>query len=181
MIIWRPLFQYVATIVLAQPGGPIPAKPPQEIVDCHTLKGLSLPIKNDLGIAVRCRLDTTNLVCLPGLTIEEDVQKIRDLCVTPDRRPVTDPYCVASTAGLYPQKVIQRGQFRVDLDNGTTEGRWLDIPYGVWGRKEILAQRKPIIREGRDICVYLREESIYLGRPRQNQPPHLQGKPTEPK
>ncbi len=148
--------------VLAQP---VPAAaPPLEIVDCKSLEGLSKPIVSDLGVAVRCRLETGSLKCLPGAQLKADVTGIIDLCVRPDGHPIHAPRCIANRARNYNQSIIERAKHRVETNDGI-EYRWLDLPYNIASRKEVLAQSKPINRLGTDACVYLRKEKMYLTRP----------------
>ena len=130
----------------------------------QTLEGLSKPILSDLGVAVRCRLETGSLKCLPGASLKADVTGNIDLCVRADGHPIHSPRCVANRALNYNQSIIERAKHRVET-NGVIEYRWLDLPYNIASRKEVLAQTRPINRLGTDVCVYLRKEKIYLTRP----------------
>ena len=142
-----------------------------DMVDCTTLQSLSKPIVSKLGVAVRCRLEAASLVCLPGARLAADISETRDLCLSADGRPIHSPRCVANRALTYNQSIIERARHRVETNRGI-EYRWLDLPFNIASRKEVLAQVEPIIRPGPDGCVYLRKEKIYLTRP---------GRPAMPK
>ncbi len=156
---------------VAQAPKPVQPAVPEEIVDCRSLPGLSSALLRNLGNDVRCRLERRDVTCVPGLTLSKNMSGDHDLCVTEDKRPVGSPYCVAKNTSLYGQKIIQRGRFIVDMPDGTSPVRWLDIPFGETGRKDVLVQRKPIVRPGWDVCVYLRKEVLYQTRRQTGQVP----------
>ena len=154
-------------------GKPIAKK--LEIVDCRQLKDLSPPIKRNLGPGVRCRLETAGLLCLPGLVLTRDANGEEDLCATADGRLVGTPFCRARAEKLYNQATIQRGHFLVERAGKPAATELLDIPFNLTGRKELLAQSKPIRRPGPDACVYLRQEVKIYHRPRPKKNPQSKG------
>ena len=150
------------SVLTAQPQVP----PEEEIVDCTTLKGLSDAIIRNLGANVQCRLERRDLTCVPGTTLAVDVTGDIDLCLSADKRPLTQPYCQSRNSAVYPQKIIERGRFTVDFPDGRSEQLLLDLPFTTTGRKESLAQSQPIERPGPDACVYLQKRILYHPHPR---------------
>ena len=139
---------------------------PDETVACEGLEGLSKAVVRNLGGNVRCRLERRDVTCVPGTTLTVDAKGDIDLCLSPDKRPLTHPYCAARNPGIYRQRIIQRGRFVVDLPDGRSEVRLLDLPFSVTGRKENLAQTQPIEQAGPDACVYIQKRVLYHPYPR---------------
>ncbi len=133
-------------------------QPPNEetVVKCSGVTGLSESTFKHLGDAIRCRIDDASLRCGPGLTLVRDSKRDQDICHHPDGRAIQAPRCIARNAQIYKQKIVERGMFTVDRNDGTTRVEKLDLPFSYTGRKEVLAQSKPINRPGVDGCVYLR-------------------------
>ena len=156
------LLPAVLTSAAAQPA----ANPADTTVDCTTLKGLSAALIRNRSGDVRCRMEPRDVTCVPGTTLAIDVTGDIDLCLSADKRPVTHPYCKARNPGVYRQRIIQRGRFIVDLPDGQSEVRLLDLPFATTGRKESLAQAQPIQRPGADACVYMQKRTLYHPYPR---------------
>ena len=162
----RMLSLLILTAVLSSATAQPVANQKDLTVDCTTLKGLSAALLRNRSGDVRCRLETRDVTCVPGTTLAIDVKGDIDLCLSADKRPVTHPYCKARNPGVYRQRIIQRGRFVVDLPNGQSEVRLLDLPFATTGRKESLAQIQPIQQPGADACVYMQKRTLYHSYPR---------------
>jgi hypothetical protein len=136
-------------------GGP-------QIVDCNGLADLKEPIKRNLQPNVKCRLEVTDLKCMPGLKLRVDAHGPEDLCLAKDLRPVSSPFCKARSMKLYRQSVIKRGRFLVERPPQPVGIELLEIPITTTGLREVLAQERPIRQIGPDACVYLRQSRKVL-------------------
>ncbi|MCA9540486.1 MAG: hypothetical protein KC620_16415 [Myxococcales bacterium] len=118
----------------------------------------------------QCRLDPTAVTCRPGLTLAADQHGPRDLCLARDGRPVDRPHCLAARARLYQQIISSRQVRVVESRDGSARPRLVEIPHVEAARAEILVDREPLIRSGRDACVFARLPRVVQQAPKTKGP-----------
>jgi len=150
------LILYLLTSLSAVPLSAQPTRK-ENLINCRDIKGISQPVLRNLSPHVLCRLETADVICLPGLTLMVDATETEDLCSNNEKRVVTVPSCKAKSHRRYRQRVIKRGGYLIERAKGDARVETIDIPFTHVGRVELLAQTKPIKLKGPDACVYLRQ------------------------
>ena len=139
------------------------AKGTETLVSCRSIEGLSKAFLRQLNEHMRCRVDLSSLICLPGLRLRVDQHDDFDLCLSAQQKPIVAPQCRRRNPQTYQTEIIKRGRYPIIKAPEPDKMEVIDIPFTVKGETETLVQTKPLVRRGPDACVYVRKvKQVFL-------------------